>query len=143
MLKIQKAQSLASNISRHSSFSSMIPRSVRALPVCSFLIPSRQAALYHDGIEGDVFVSQNEGKSWSLVDGVPRGDAAIVIDHPFDNRYVSYTFFSSRVTLTPHLGLHPHPRNNTLSHRRSRKNLEVLRHACSPSFSLSAPLIPL
>jgi hypothetical protein len=46
-------------------------------------------------IESEVFISQDEGKSWRLADGVPKGDAAIVIKHLFDNRYVSavYTFW--------------------------------------------------
>ncbi len=45
--------------------------------------------IYHDAQEGNVYVSQDEGKSWGLADGVPSGKAMIVIEHPFDNNYVS------------------------------------------------------
>lgn len=50
--------------------------------------------LYHDSIEGNVHVSLDEGKSWKRVEDIPKGDAAMVIEHPFNNRYVS--LFSRR-----------------------------------------------
>ena len=37
---------------------------------------------------GNVYVSQDEGKSWALADGIPERIAMMVIEHPFDNRYV-------------------------------------------------------
>jgi hypothetical protein len=42
--------------------------------------------------DGDVFVSQDEGKSWSKADGIPSGKAAMVIEHPFNNRVVGYFY---------------------------------------------------
>lgn len=39
-------------------------------------------------MEGNVHVSQDEGKSWARADGIPEGKAAMVIEHPFDNSYV-------------------------------------------------------
>ncbi|BGO96427.1 putative Signal sequence binding protein [Rhodotorula toruloides ATCC 204091] len=40
--------------------------------------------LYHDQIARDVYRSPNEGKEWHLVEGVPRGDAYMLIEHPYD-----------------------------------------------------------
>jgi hypothetical protein len=34
-------------------------------------------------------VSQDEEKSWSIAEVIPKGKAVMVIEHPFDNRYVS------------------------------------------------------
>ena len=39
-------------------------------------------------MEGDVHVSQDEGKTWKLADGVPPGKANLVVEHPTDPRYV-------------------------------------------------------
>jgi len=44
--------------------------------------------LYFDGVVGNVYISENEGKSWDPVQGVPREEAAQLIEHPFDNRVV-------------------------------------------------------
>ena len=46
--------------------------------------------VYHDGFAGDVYVSQDEGRTWARAEDIPQGEAAMVIDHPFDNQYVSY-----------------------------------------------------
>jgi len=40
-------------------------------------------------MEGNIYVSLDEGKSWKPADGVPSGKASIFIEHPVDNRYVS------------------------------------------------------
>lgn len=48
----------------------------------------RQDAIYHDVVKGNVLVSPDEGKTWKQADGVPEGEAAMVIEHPFDNRLV-------------------------------------------------------
>ncbi|KAG6813092.1 vacuolar protein sorting/targeting protein PEP1, partial [Arthromyces matolae] len=45
------------------------------------------SAIFHDSLEGNVYVSHNEGKSWSQADGIPNGQASMVIEHPFNNRY--------------------------------------------------------
>lgn len=37
---------------------------------------------------GTVYVSQDEGKSWNKAEGIPSGKASMVIEHPFDNRFV-------------------------------------------------------
>jgi photosystem II stability/assembly factor-like uncharacterized protein len=46
-----------------------------------------QSVVYHDAFNGDVYVSQDEGKSWDLATDVPAGEANMVFEHPFDNRY--------------------------------------------------------
>jgi hypothetical protein len=40
-------------------------------------------------MEGSVYVSSDEGKSWKIASDIPKGQAMMVIEHPFDNRYVS------------------------------------------------------
>jgi hypothetical protein len=48
-----------------------------------------QSVIYHDAVAGDVYVSQDEGKSWAVAAGIPSGEAAMFIEHPVDNQYVS------------------------------------------------------
>jgi hypothetical protein len=40
-------------------------------------------------MEGNIYVSQDQGKSWNRAADIPEGEAAMVMHHPFDNRYVS------------------------------------------------------
>ncbi|KAI0351364.1 Oligoxyloglucan reducing end-specific cellobiohydrolase [Trametes cingulata] len=56
------------------------------LPARLFFFDDSTAAIYHDVVKGIVYVSQDEGKTWSAADGVPEGRASMVIEHPFDNR---------------------------------------------------------
>ncbi|CAO1625062.1 unnamed protein product [Jaminaea pallidilutea] len=42
--------------------------------------------LYHDTIRGNVYRSQDEGKSWSQVTGPPNNKAYILAEHPYDKR---------------------------------------------------------
>lgn len=51
-----------------------------------------QSVIYHDVVTRNVWVSQDEGKTWQRASGVPDGDAMMVIEHPFDNRFVSHSF---------------------------------------------------
>ena len=44
--------------------------------------------LYHDAVAGNVYISENEGKSWDVVKDVPKASAEQLVEHPFDNRYV-------------------------------------------------------
>ncbi|TFK37398.1 vacuolar protein sorting/targeting protein 10 [Crucibulum laeve] len=57
------------------------------LPANLFFFDDTESAIFHDSIEGNVYVSGDEGKSWKLAEDVPRGKAAMVIEHPFDNKY--------------------------------------------------------
>ncbi|KAF9457576.1 Oligoxyloglucan reducing end-specific cellobiohydrolase [Collybia nuda] len=61
--------------------------SFQNLPARLFIFDDTESVLYHDSIEGNVYVSLDEGKSWKQADGIPKGDAAMVIEHPFNNRY--------------------------------------------------------
>ena len=45
--------------------------------------------MYHDIIEGNVYVSQDEGKSWERAKGIQEGKALMFFEHPFDNQMVS------------------------------------------------------
>lgn len=59
------------------------------LPIAlGHLITGTQTAVYHDMRDGNVFITQDEGKIWDRAVGIPSGDAAMVIEHPFDSRYV-------------------------------------------------------
>ena len=47
-----------------------------------------QNVIYHDVVKGNVHVSPDEGKTWTLAQNVPEGRAAMVIEHPFDSKLV-------------------------------------------------------
>ncbi|KAJ7626363.1 vacuolar protein sorting/targeting protein 10 [Mycena polygramma] len=61
--------------------------SFKNLPSRLFFFDDTTTAIYHDGVEGNVYVSSNEGKTWRLSEDIPSGAAAMVIEHPFDNSY--------------------------------------------------------
>lgn len=44
--------------------------------------------MYHDSVTKVVWRSEDEGRTWKVIEDVPRGDAFSVIEHPFDNRVV-------------------------------------------------------
>jgi hypothetical protein len=52
-----------------------------------------QSVLYHDAVEGNVYLSEDEGRKWSLMTGIPRGEASMLVEHPFDNRIVCLANF--------------------------------------------------
>jgi hypothetical protein len=70
-------------------------------------------------MEGNIYVSLDEGKTWNPAEGVPTGEATMFIEHPVDNRYVScfMVFVLSSMICLP--GIHFNWRQNTLSNRRS------------------------
>jgi photosystem II stability/assembly factor-like uncharacterized protein len=55
-------------------------------PTRLFFFDDAPSVIYHDAIFGDIHVSQDEGKSWKRADDIPPGEAAMFIEHPFDNR---------------------------------------------------------
>ncbi|EPQ56214.1 Oligoxyloglucan reducing end-specific cellobiohydrolase [Gloeophyllum trabeum ATCC 11539] len=57
------------------------------LPARLFFFDDTTTVIYHDVVEGNVYVSQDEGKTWNRAADIPAGDASMVIEHPFDNRY--------------------------------------------------------
>lgn len=57
------------------------------------LLLCAQSVLYHDPLLQNVHRSGNEGKEWKLVDGIPEGEAAQLVEHPTDNQVVSSSFY--------------------------------------------------
>jgi hypothetical protein len=49
----------------------------------------RKYVVYHDIVWRDLYISSDEGKNWQRVTDIPQGDAALFIEHPFNNRMVS------------------------------------------------------
>ncbi|KAG5634687.1 vacuolar protein sorting/targeting protein PEP1 [Sphagnurus paluster] len=66
------------------------------LPANLFFFDDTESAIFHDSIEGNVYVSSNEGRTWKQVDDIPKGRAAMVIEHPFNNRYAFVLTNSNR-----------------------------------------------
>ncbi|KAF9450688.1 vacuolar protein sorting/targeting protein 10 [Macrolepiota fuliginosa MF-IS2] len=56
------------------------------LPARIFFFDDTDSAIYHDSHQGNVYVSQDEGKSWAQADDIPSGRAVMVFEHPFNNR---------------------------------------------------------
>ncbi|KAG1738539.1 hypothetical protein EDB19DRAFT_1714235 [Suillus lakei] len=55
-------------------------------PARLFFFDDATSVIYHDAILGEIRVSQDEGKSWNRADDIQPGEAAMFIEHPFDNR---------------------------------------------------------
>lgn len=61
-----------------------------AIEMCAkFSIIFLKVALFHDSLHRNLYVSNDEGRSWKQADGIPDGVATIVVPHPFDNRFVN------------------------------------------------------
>ncbi|KAF8825213.1 hypothetical protein HHX47_DHR7000487 [Lentinula edodes] len=57
------------------------------LPAKLVFLEDTTTAFYLDDLEGVLYVSQDEGKSWSAADNIPAGEATMVIEHPFEKNY--------------------------------------------------------
>ncbi|KAL0567823.1 vacuolar protein sorting/targeting protein PEP1 [Marasmius crinis-equi] len=57
------------------------------LPARLFFFDDSTSAIYFDSMDGIVYVSEDEGRTWSAASGVDKGDAVMVIEHPFDNKF--------------------------------------------------------
>ncbi|KAJ7446295.1 Oligoxyloglucan reducing end-specific cellobiohydrolase [Mycena latifolia] len=64
-------------------------------PTQFFFFGDSTSVIFHDSIEGNIYVSSDEGRSWTLPDEIPRGAAEMVIEHPFDT---SQAFILTRST---------------------------------------------
>ncbi|KZV63312.1 Oligoxyloglucan reducing end-specific cellobiohydrolase, partial [Peniophora sp. CONT] len=56
------------------------------LPAALISLDDTTTAMYHDIIEGNVYVSQDEGKNWDRAKDIPEGKAIMFFEHPFYNR---------------------------------------------------------
>ncbi|KAG1845862.1 hypothetical protein DFJ58DRAFT_730700 [Suillus subalutaceus] len=55
-------------------------------PTRLFFFDDIPSLIYHDTISMNIYVSHDEGKTWDRADGILPGDAAIFVEHPFNNR---------------------------------------------------------
>ncbi|KAG2114629.1 uncharacterized protein F5147DRAFT_834477 [Suillus discolor] len=67
-------------------------------PTRLFFFDDTTSVIYHDAIFGEIHVSHDEGKTWKRADDIPPGEAAMFIEHPFNNRVAfvltnSYTHY--------------------------------------------------
>ncbi|OAX34393.1 Oligoxyloglucan reducing end-specific cellobiohydrolase, partial [Rhizopogon vinicolor AM-OR11-026] len=51
-----------------------------------FFFEDTTSVIYHDVTFGDLHVSHNEGKDWARAEDIPSGQAAMFVEHPFNNR---------------------------------------------------------
>ncbi|TFK24535.1 vacuolar protein sorting/targeting protein 10 [Coprinopsis marcescibilis] len=61
--------------------------SFKNLPMRLFFFDDTLSVIYHDAMDGNLYVSSDEGKSWNLADGIPKNSISMVFEHPFDKRY--------------------------------------------------------
>lgn len=54
------------------------------LPAKLIYFEDSPVLMYHDAVARNVWRSPDEGKTWSVVDNVPEGEATAVIEHPAD-----------------------------------------------------------
>ncbi|KAG1747763.1 uncharacterized protein EDB91DRAFT_1245255 [Suillus paluster] len=55
-------------------------------PARLFFFDDTTSVIYHDAIFEDIYVSQDEGKTWARAEGIQPGEAAMLVEHPFNNR---------------------------------------------------------
>lgn len=98
--------------------------------------------IYHDSSEGNVYVSEDEGKTWVLAD-IPPGKAERVIEHPFNNRIVRLHLIATRVQLLNiALGIRLDSWHYTLPHRRQRPDMAFIQNSNSSSARSAATFFP-
>ncbi|KAI0041822.1 Oligoxyloglucan reducing end-specific cellobiohydrolase [Auriscalpium vulgare] len=56
------------------------------LPARLFFFDDATYVAYHDVVEGNLYLSSDEGKSWERAKDIPDGAASMFIEHPFNNR---------------------------------------------------------
>ncbi|KAJ3513798.1 hypothetical protein NLJ89_g2750 [Agrocybe chaxingu] len=66
---------------------SHVVSSFNNLPARLLFFDDTDTAIYHDSMEGNIYVSQDEGKNWKRAEGIPSGKAAMFFEHPVDNRF--------------------------------------------------------
>lgn len=58
------------------------------LPAKVAYVNDASVVFYHDSVKGDVWRSEDEGKTWQMVNGPPSGSAYMLIEHPYDRNMV-------------------------------------------------------
>lgn len=86
------------------------------LPGRLFFFDDTETAVYLDPVEGILYVSNDEGKKWTAASGIPRGEAAMVIEHPSDNRFVRTCALRGWQTAYRITGIRSYQGEATLSH---------------------------
>jgi hypothetical protein len=76
-------------------------------------------------MNGVVYISEDEGMNWRVVDDIPGGEAFQFVPHPFDDRMASMSVFQRHALTTP-LGICVNKKNDPLRNRRPRAYLEKL-----------------
>ncbi|KAL7415743.1 hypothetical protein BDY24DRAFT_337902 [Mrakia frigida] len=56
------------------------------LPSKIYYFDDTSSVIYHDPLSQNIHRSGDEGKEWKLVDGIPEGEAAQLVEHPTDNQ---------------------------------------------------------
>ncbi|KAF8523369.1 Oligoxyloglucan reducing end-specific cellobiohydrolase [Hysterangium stoloniferum] len=56
------------------------------LPIELAYFDDSEVVTYYDAMEGDVWISENEGKNWEIIPDIPRGKSIMLIMHPYNNR---------------------------------------------------------
>lgn len=92
-------------------------------------------------MEGNVYVSLDEGKTFKVADGVPKGEVVMVFEHPTDNRYVS-SARGGGSKLTPWTGVCAHRRHHALPHRRQRADMATIRRPTAAGLGGETFIIP-
>ncbi|KAI0057638.1 Oligoxyloglucan reducing end-specific cellobiohydrolase [Artomyces pyxidatus] len=56
------------------------------LPARLYFFDDATYVAYHDVVEGNIYISSDEGKTWDRATDIPSGEASMFIPHPFNNR---------------------------------------------------------
>ncbi|KAF8314674.1 Oligoxyloglucan reducing end-specific cellobiohydrolase [Clavulina sp. PMI_390] len=58
----------------------------KSLPDRIFYFEDTTVVFYHDPVDHNLYISEDEGAKWGLVSDIPHGDAHMFIEHPYNNR---------------------------------------------------------
>ncbi|KAI5476446.1 signal sequence binding protein [Pseudohyphozyma bogoriensis] len=56
------------------------------LPSKIFYFEDTSVVMYHDQLGKNIWRSQDEGKTWKILDNVALGEALLLLEHPYDNK---------------------------------------------------------
>lgn len=58
------------------------------LPAKIAYVNDASVVFYHDTLQGVVWRSPDEGKTWKMINGPPKGSAYLLLEHPYDRNMV-------------------------------------------------------